>query len=310
MCLQLGAQSPLLSSCSGVLRWSIAGGYLAVPGIKEVTILRAADLSLVATIVPSALVESWIAPRALDCAWLPGARLLAVWGPASSSGAFKLFALVSTATWTAAPELVSLQGPVAKPQWGYQRLAASTSNGSALVLYAHEPAGGMQLIATLPGALPVSKGSSIWSGLTSFAWQGRWLAFVPRPSSASEELSVVLIDAYKGGRVVWSYSLRGSSGADNPGVHHVAWADNGCGLSISITAGFLRRWHLGFKAWRPGNCHTGHGCTTCPAYWHTNPRAQESPSVRKANYMSERVSSLTGLPVKVQLNMKGPLPGI
>ena len=275
-------------------------------------ILRAADLSVAATVMPGALCEDWVASRTLDCAWLPGVRELAVF-----SDSFKRFAVVSTAAWDTAPELVSLQGTVTKPQWGYKRLAASTSDGSALMLYAHEPDRSMQLIATLPAAIPVS--SSIWAGLTATAWHpgGRWVASVsPAASTPASDLALVLHDSNRAGAVVWSYTLRGTRGAASPGLHHIAWNADGTGLTVGFTASYLRRWHLGFKqeGQHLHKCfHMVRGrrgdCPECEAYWHKPPEAYEPPSVRKENAASDMMSMMYGFPIKAHIRNR-PRGGI
>ena len=211
----------------------------------------------------------------LSCLCAQGSSLLAVWGPAPGLGTIHHIALADAGT-CAVTAVVRLQAPISQPQWGFGRMAATAADGS-LVLYAHGAGGTLQLLAALPAVLPlpVARGQQFWPGLTTFAWssRGRWLAAVLAPTSADADLALVLLDGNRAGRVVWSYSLRGTSGAASPGVHNLSWSADGSALSMCIAARFARKFNLSFLS--------PHGCCEeacrgaqyglCPEYEHAGP---------------------------------------
>ena len=175
-------------------------------------------------------------------------------------------------------------------QWGVHHLAATASDGS-LKLFRHSNQGAVQLIASLAPALAVQRSQVSWLGpansasflaqpsasCCAFSPTGRWLAVVHAPSSAQEDLALVLLDAHKAGAVVWSYTLQGSSGAE-PGEHYLGWSADGTALVVSITAGFLRKWHLSLSPSRSKCCKEscpGAG-GRCPSYRHVAAEADES----------------------------------
>ena len=282
-----------LPGCS-TLRWSADGTWLAVPGNVTVAVLDE-QLSLAATVHMDALSARWRTARSLDCSWVqsqtpsrvPACTALVVWGPTRGLGWFKRFASVSVATWTVSA-VHELADDVRRPQWGYQLLAATSEDG--LVLHSLSPSGAPQLLASLSAALPVSSSSRAWAGICSYAIRpsGGFMAVVLSSGSPASDLSLDLLDCCKAGAVVWSYTLHGTRGAASPGMHHVSW----CGpshLTVSITAGFLRRWHLSLAPESSGCCvlacnksETGR-CQAaegfCVKYHHQHPSEYWMPSM-------------------------------
>ena len=277
--LQVTATSAPLQDCS-VLRWSRFGRVLAVPGLNAVKLLKAEDLAQLTSFLFS------FCNAHLDCAWLPGTSQLAVWGPTPSDGRFQRFCVVSLA----APHLlvqVALTAVVRKPQWGLDLLAATADDGS-LLLFSTAP-GSQQPLASLPAALPVGGHAKAWCGLCTYSFNpvvGRYLAVVLAPSSPASDLTLVLLDGYTAGAVVWSYTLRETGrthgvqrGWAAQGVHHLIWAAEGSALSCSISAGFLRRFHLSFEQdMLQGPCErscNGALFNACPEFGHVRPSSAE-----------------------------------
>ena len=271
--LQELAQSCSLQSATA-LRWSTSGHLLAVPCVVEgtpaVVILDSQHLGLLATISPSALAAGWLSPHPLDCVWLPKFDEVVIWAP-DPRGWFQRYAIVDTPKWG---ELSChlLPEPCCMPHWGPLWTLAATTQEARLVLF--HILGSPLSLAVLPGVLPVARGVNMWPGLTAVAWHpsGRFVAAAfPAPGSEGGELSLALLDSRHAGACVWSYTLRGTSGAASPGLHHVAWSGDGLGLSVSITSasGFLQKWVMSFRTETSFCCKKGcQGAQygTCPRY--------------------------------------------
>ena len=163
---QVSAESAPLPGCTA-LRWSPCCTWLAVSCAAEVAVIHVDGFSTAGIIAPASLSSS---SSSMDCAWVPGSEQLAVWALTGSLGSFSRFAFAISPDWTPS-ELISLQGPVSDPQWGFQRLAATAADFGSLVLYALSPSSSsVQLIATLPAAMQVARSEGLWQGLTSYAW--------------------------------------------------------------------------------------------------------------------------------------------
>ena len=131
--------------------------------------------------------------------------------------------------------------------------------------------------------LPVARGHDSTPGLKSFSWspQGRWLAAVLAPAAADADISLVLLDGNRAGSLLWSYSLRGTSGSASPGAHNVSWSPDGSAMMVIITAGFACKFQLRCFGTKQGCCERrcrSAEIDTCPGYFHVDhdAKAQEA----------------------------------
>ena len=164
--MQVLAQSALLKDCTA-LRWKADCSWLAVVG-AETTVLHPCHLSVATSISFSNMPTDCT----MDCAWVPGTGLLAVW--AQRGRCLNGFVVASAPEWSPSTP-IGLPGPLAvsRPQWGFQRLAATSADTGSLLIYAlslSSSGGSAQLLATLPEALHVARSDKLWPGLTSYAW--------------------------------------------------------------------------------------------------------------------------------------------
>ena len=260
---------------------AVVACWLAVPGLNVVHLLRADNLARLAPIVPPPFRNAQ-----LDCIWLLGTAQLAVWGPTPSEGRFQRFCVVSLASLHRLEQQVALTAVVRKPQWGLDLMAATGDDGS-LLLFSTAP-GTQQPLASLPAALPVGRHAKAWTGLATYSFNpsvGRYLAVVLAPTGSASDLTLVMLDGFKAGAVVWSYTLRETSRVQGVqrgwaalGVHHLFWAAGGSALTCSISAGFLRKFQLYFVSVLQGPCErscNGALFNLCPEYGHVRPSAGE-----------------------------------